>query len=425
MKITWKKGTVDAMQKAFGKRDLSKLRKEIITDKNGHKKTVYKKTDEQKKQKPSAKAEPDEGKKKGAATEGSSPKYSGNVGDTVSFTVRDDAGERTLTGGTVAAIGEDGVVIRRQGVEYRVLNADIGGKQKKSDGTIPAKSFDATSYKSMYTDPRTTNDAKGIQFVYESLGATGAETAAFVEKKLNEQAHRMRKGDTMTRNMVNGDWSAERKKLHAEIISKILAPEKIKSCMPKPGEKPKFIMFGGRGGSGKSWFTDKERAAKEGREVMFDSDKYLVLDSDAIKELIPEYEGWNAGEVHEESSYLNKVIKKAAMAHGLNIIIDGTMNYNPKKPDKVKNEMLEARKKGYSLEAHYMFLPLQESCKRAMSRFRTKNGDYSGRLVPTDMLLSMQDNEKSFDSVKDIVDDWSFRDNQEGNPKLVSKKGLE
>ena len=60
-----------------------------------------------------------------------------------------------------------------------------------------------------------------------------------------------------------------------------------------------------------------------------------------------------------------------------------------------------------------------------MSRFRTDAGDYSGRLVPTDILLQMQDNEKSFDSVKDIVDDWSFHDNQESSPKLISKKGLE
>ena len=72
-----------------------------------------------------------------------------------------------------------------------------------------------------------------------------------------------------------------------------------------------------------------------------------------------------------------------------------------------------------------LILPLQDSCIRAFNRFKTKNGDYSGRLVPTDIMLAMQDNEKSFDSVKDIVDDWSFRDNQgAGGPKLISKKGL-
>lgn len=244
-----------------------------------------------------------------------------------------------------------------------------------------------------------------------------------VKEKLKEQLKRLEeKGDTFSRYTVNGEWTDERKKLHEKIIKSILSPEKIKSCTPKKGEKPKFIMFGGRGGSGKSWFTDKKRAAAEGREVMFDSDKYLILDADAIKEYIPEYEGWNAGEVHEESSFLNKEIKRRAFEAGLNIIIDGTMNYNPKKPDKVKNEMLEAKGKGYSLEAHYMFTPIQKSCVNAMNRFKTKKGDFSGRLVPTNILLGMQDNEKSFDSVKDIVDSWTFRDNQNFEAKLIAQK---
>ena len=59
-----------------------------------------------------------------------------------------------------------------------------------------------------------------------------------------------------------------------------------------------------------------------------------------------------------------------------------------------------------------------------MNRFKTNNNDYSGRLVPTDILLGMQDNEKSFDSVKDLVDDWTFRDNQNFEAKLISRKGL-
>ena len=149
---------------------------------------------------------------------------------------------------------------------------------------------------------------------------------------------------------------------------------------------------------------------------------FLILDADEIKNAIPEFQMWNAGEVHEESSDLMKMIKKQAMEMGLNIIIDGTMAYNSKKPDKVKNEMLAAKDMGYSTEAHYMFSPIQKSCINAMTRFR-HGGDFKGRLVPTDILLAMQDNEKSFDSVKDIVDDWSFRDNQNFEAKLISRKG--
>ncbi len=342
------------------------------------------------------------------------------VGDTVRFT---SVSGSTIEGEVVAE-GAVGVQVKSSGVIYKVPHNRVEKKTRNKDGTIPASEFNANDFKKAFTDPECTNDAAGIAHVYDLLGADGRQTQAMVEKKLNDQAKRLKKGDTKTRHQINGEYAPERDKLHKQIINEVLSSEKIAACTPQNGEKPQFIMFGGRGGSGKSWFTDKKWAAKDGREVMFDSDKYLILDADAIKEKIPEYEGWNAGEVHEESSDIMKQIKSIAMTLGLNVIIDGTMNYNPNKPDKVKNEMLEAKAKGYSLEAHYMFNPIQKSCVNAMQRFKTKQGDYSGRLVPTDILLSMQDNEKSFDSIKDIVDDWTFRDNQNFEAKLISQKGL-
>lgn len=417
MRVMFKRVVYEEMLKSFGKKDLSKLHQKVVTDKNGVRRKVWVNNEEK----------PNDKRKGKTDTQNVFSKQRHNVamGDVISFNVRDNFnGTRTLDNGKITAIGADGVTVQRLGVEYKVPHRDIVSKTKNSDGTIPADIFNANDYKKSFTDTRATNDDKGYNFIYDSLGETGKDAKTMTIRKLEEQSHRMKKGDTMTRNTdENGNWTPERLSLHTDILKNVLSPEKIKACKPKKGEKPKFVMFGGRGGSGKSWFTDKKRAVAEGREVMFDSDKFLVLDADAIKEFIPEYEGWNAGEVHEESSFLMKEIKNQALNLGLNIIIDGTMNYNPKKPDKVKNEMLEAQSKGYSLEAHYMFLPVQESAKRAINRFKTKKGDFSGRLVPMDILMGMQDNEKSFDSVKDIVDDWSFRDNQGDNgPKLVSRK---
>lgn len=385
------------------------------------------------------------------------------LGDTVSFITHGGDGDKEIQGKVLGGKG-DMVQIAGEGeghgIRYTVNVSAIKEKTLNADGTIPAAKFNANDYKNQFQDPKCTNDAKGVEYVYSLLGADGRETQAMVEKKLNEQTHRMKYGDTQIRNMHNivfdekgkfksGEWNDERKKLHEAIFAKVFTPEIIAACMPKNGEKKKFVMFGGRGGSGKSWFTDKNRAKAEEREVMFNgittvperkknekgerveverkfdisANNFLILDVDAIKEEIPEYKGWNAGEVHEESSYLMKEIKKRAMNMGLNIIIDGTMNYNPDKPNKVRDEMLGAKDKGYTLEAHYMFAPIQKSCVNAMQRFKTKDGDYSGRLVPTDILLSMQDNEKSFDSVKDIVDDWSFRDNQDFKAKVIAQKG--
>ena len=435
-KVMFSKGLYKALEKAY-------LRKSGETPpKHGNGKhfetiTVRRKdgTVYQRRQEVGRKKNERKGRGKAAPKEeGKKNSYRGSVGDHVKFAYNGAQHE-----GDVVGIGQDGITVRgtgeSKGVQYRVPNADIGQTTRHSDGTIPASQFNANDYKKAFTDPKCTNNAEGIKHVYSLLGDEGRETQAMVEKKLNEQSHRMKNGDTRIRNMhnikydenskfVSGEWNDDRVKLHNEIIAKILTPEKVKACKPKNGEKPKFVMFGGRGGSGKSWFTDKARAEKEGRKVMFDSDNYLILDADEIKKALPEFKGWNAGEVHEESSYLNKKLKSMAMALGLNIIIDGTMNYDPEKPDKVKNEMLDAKSKGYSLEAHYMFTPIQKSCINAMNRFKTKNGDYSGRLVPTDILLGMQDNEKSFDSVKDIVDDWTFRDNQNFEAKLISRKGL-
>lgn len=425
MRLVIQKSVYNEIMKGFGKRDLSKLQKVKRTDKNGHSRYVYVKVGEEVKDEKKKATEEDVSTKTASKKPASSSISSTSVAKfTVGTQIEFQYGGNTLEGEIISQ-GAKGVQIRdKNGAVMNVDYVDISAVTKNSDGTVPASKFNANDYKKSFTDPKCTNDKEGIKHVYSLLGSEGADTQAMVEKKLYEQVSRMKKGDTQTRNTVNGEYTKERKALHEAIINSILSPEKIEACKPKNGEKPKFIMFGGRGGSGKSWFTDKKRAAAEGREVMFDSDNFLVLDADALKEYIPEYEGWNAGEVHEESSYLNKKIKAKAFELGINIIIDGTMNYNPKKPDKVRNEMLEAKDKGYSLEAHYMFAPIQKSCVNAMQRFKTKKGDYSGRLVPTDILLSMQDNEKSFDSVKDICDDWSFRDNQDFKAKLISKKGL-
>lgn len=341
------------------------------------------------------------------------------IGDIVEFTT--DKGNKIK--GEVVAVGQDGVQVKNEGVIYKVKHENTEKVQNK-DGTIPASKFNANDYKKSFTDSNVTPDKAGVQYIYDKLGEEGKVAKEIIEKKLKEQDERMEKlgGDTQKRNQVNGKYTPERRELHEAIIKEILSPEKERKAKPKNGEKPKYIIFGGRGGSGKSWFTDKKRAAQQGREVMFDSDNYITLDADEIKKMLPEFEGWNAGEVHEESSDLMKEIKKIAMEKGLNIIVDGTMGYNPDKPDKVKNEVLEAKDKGYSTEAHYMFNPVQNSCVNAINRFKTKKGDWSGRLVPMPMLVSMQDNEKSFDSVKDIVDDWSFRDNQDFNAKVISQK---
>lgn len=185
-------------------------------------------------------------------------------------------------------------------------------------------------------------------------------------------------------------YTPEREKLHIEIIEKIIE-ENLEKYIPKEGEKPTFILLGGRGGSGKSKF----------KGLVYD-DHFVVLDADKIKEMLPEYEGWNAAEVHEESSDILEQAMLICQRNGLNVVVDATMDTGM---SAVRRLQLY-KEKGYKTEAHYMFLPPQKSAQRAIARF-LKKGD-KGRYVPIDALLAMKNNERNFDIIKDNVDSWSF-----------------
>ena len=167
---------------------------------------------------------------------------------------------------------------------------------------------------------------------------------------------------------------------------------------------------------------------------MYNPDEFIVLDADAIKggikddkgnwlcPPIPEYEGWNAGTVHEESSDLNKKLIDYAIKAGLNVVIDGTMN----SPEKAVKQIQDFKNAGYFTSCDYMFTPMQESMKRACSRFRTRKNDYSGRFVPLGIMTKMTQNEDAFEAVKNMVDRYSFRDNfnqTNGMATLICQKG--
>jgi predicted ABC-type ATPase len=192
---------------------------------------------------------------------------------------------------------------------------------------------------------------------------------------------------------------------------------------PNPGEKPTLMMLGGRGGSGKSWFKiDPEKNPGGG---IYDPNKFVILDADSIKEqLKPPYEGWNAFQVHEESSDILEQAIEICVTLGLNVVLDMTM----KTPKSAIDRISKFKEKQYQTEAHYMHLPPHEAAKRAIGRYKDgegKPGEYKGRFVPVDTILAMAQNEESFDMVKYMVDDWSFRDNnvKRGEPPiLISQK---
>lgn len=203
----------------------------------------------------------------------------------------------------------------------------------------------------------------------------------------------------------NGTYKREREEKHEKILDGIFKDSE--RAKPKNGEKPTVIFLGGRGGSGKSKFNG----------LVYDEKNYIVLDADEIKKQIEEYRGYNAFEVHEESSdILNRAIK-IARRKGLNIVLDATMKTLSSTEKKIKSFADD----GYNVEMYYMHLPREKAAERAIGRFMGNNGRY----VPLDILLSMKDNEENFDKLKKYASKWAFYNNdvakKSDEPILIDK----
>jgi predicted kinase len=392
------------MEKAKGKVLVS------ITDKNGHKTRRWMNPEDAKKLKGGGK--PDQSKKRlgvriknGKGASDNKENGDGNVslGDTVIGTDIDTG--KPITG-KVQAKGKDGItLLDEKGIQHHVPWGSIDSANNHGKGWVPPDEFTAGEWKKQWDDPKANKDDAGVEHIMNSFETLKEEIERHVKEtdaKNYELIYTKQLTHQLYRKSGEGPssiYTEDRQKLHDEIESEILAPDKIHSAKPPEGEKPTFMMLGGRGGSGKSWFQNN----------IYDPGKFVILDADSIKERIPEYDGWNANQVHEESSDVLEKILQRCLEQGLNVVLDATM----KTPEKATEKLAQFIAKGYKTEAHYMHLPRQEAAKRAVMRFRNgkKEGDYRGRYVPVKVVLGMTTNEETFDLVKNMVDSWSFRDN--------------
>jgi predicted ABC-type ATPase len=208
-------------------------------------------------------------------------------------------------------------------------------------------------------------------------------------------------------------YTDERKKLHQEIIDSYLNDAEIKRATPADG-KPTLIVLGGRGGSGKSSFTN-------GTLKEFDPDKFIRIDSDEIKaRLRPPYEGWNAATVHDESKALVETIKSVLLSRGANVILDVTMS-----SPSAEKDILRAQANGYRIEGHYMYASREEAATRAMRRYLSDGPSKRGRLVPPKVILENTENEANFDYMKKYFSKWSAYDGMGKTPTLIARGGKE
>lgn len=377
------------------------LSKKQITDKTGRQQTKWVRTNkDQPAQRRPAAHDAEAGAHHGYGTHNLQP------GDKVMFAAGDFKGG----GHIVGKPGADGAHVKdSSGRVHQVRWAEITGHDKNGGADkpalehqvageqkpVPKESFKATDYARSHDDANATPESILAQFPPDTMDKIKAvqDRLHTVEQTIEE----FKKGD---------NYLPKRQALHREIYSRLMSPERIAAATPAAGELPTFTVLGGRGGSGKSWFKGQ----------VYDPAKAIVLDADEIKGMLPEYEGWNAHQVHEESSDILETMLTVAKAMGLNVVLDATMKTSKSTLARA-NEFKGA---GYRLEAHYMHLPRQEAAKRAVQRFLGKTSRY----VPVEVVLANTSNEDTFDQVRAIADRWSFRDNnvpQGSEPVLISE----
>lgn len=229
-------------------------------------------------------------------------------------------------------------------------------------------------------------------------------------------------------------WKPERLKVWDEILNKETVDGKLvdidwEAKKPAEGERPRIILLGGRGGSGKSKFTDPDKPLGDDS---FDKSKFLVIDPDEYKTQLPEYKslvdggsefgGLNAWEVHEESSAMKKLQLDRALERGVNVILDGTMaQYGS-----VKKTLDKFKASNYIVDVAFMELPREQSAVRGVSRamrVNSKTGVPSGRYVPTDLMLGMTNCEENFVNLIPDADNWVLYENTGKEATFVARGG--
>ena len=356
---------------------------------------------------PREKAQPEEphGSKQGYGT------HNLEAGDRVNFEIDGQPLDGEITGA-----GKDGATVKTEQGEHKVFWHEVKGhtpkagtEKPKVDNKVlgPRDPIDAASFTAGDWSKAHDDGTVSPESVLKSFPPDTAEKIAATKERLASIEQ------TIANHRVSGEgadavYDDERMAIHKKIIGHFFGDGKADAARPAEGEQPTFTMLGGRGGSGKSWFKGK----------VYDPGKCIVLDADEIKGMLPEYEGWNAAEVHEESSDILEKMLVKCREQGLNVVLDATMK--TAKSAVAKAHVFKGA--GYRFEAHYMHLPRQEAAKRAVSRFLGK----TQRFVPPEVVLSNTTNEASFDQVKGLADAWSFRDNNvnEGDePVLISQHG--
>jgi predicted kinase len=216
--------------------------------------------------------------------------------------------------------------------------------------------------------------------LYEALGNKKYEVKAYqklAEKSLDSKSKHY--------NAEARSYSEDRKKQHQKIIDDFIL-KKGNAVKPSPGEKPTVIFLGGPSGSGKTNVISK----------LIDKSTFVELNSDDIKEKLPEYVGLNATLLHEESADIYDRAKEIARQLGINTILDATL----KNTNKAKEDMELWRASGYNVQLLATNLDYEYAVQRATDRAIHKIEDGNPRVVAVELVAN--NTEKVNQSVRNL-----------------------
>jgi predicted ABC-type ATPase len=215
-------------------------------------------------------------------------------------------------------------------------------------------------------------------------------------------------------------WSADRSKLHDEIIDELYCEAAAAPC------DGKAIMAGGLPGAGKTTVLS--------RHAGIDLASFLIIDPDRIKEamaardMTPGIEGLTPMEasdlVHAESSHIAKRLARHAYAERKNVIWDVSMSGTASTQARID----DMRHAGYGwIEGIFVDIPIELSKQRADARHREGHELYrsgeglGGRYMPPAVIDAQADpelgsnNRATFEQVKAQFDAWYLFDNSVDN----------
>lgn len=161
----------------------------------------------------------------------------------------------------------------------------------------------------------------------------------------------------------DGTWDPERQKLHDQIIESFFKGK-------TPVDNPITYIMGGGPAAGKSSLLRKG--------IVTVPENHVLAAGDEIKAMLPEYDGGkNAHLVHEESSYLSKLIAARAAQGGYNVVLDGT---GDSEFENLQKKIKKLSPLGQPVYGYYVTCDTEIAVQRALDR-AIKTGRYIPEVV--------------------------------------------